>query len=138
MAKKSNVHPDHYKTAGREPVGQGLVQELEKQALKTAQSEEQLRSERMRKRKFRTPKTSNETSEVGIPGAKAKRKKTMVRTSPEPAKQTNRQMSQKTGKRSGAQKSQNARYGTEAMPAAQPVEGAFGREPTQRNRRKAT
>jgi hypothetical protein len=27
MAKKSNVHPDHYKTAGREPVGQSTVHE---------------------------------------------------------------------------------------------------------------
>jgi hypothetical protein len=136
MAKKSNIHPDHYKTAGREPVGQGLVQELEKQALKRAQSEEQLQSERIRKRKFPTPKTSGETSEVGR--AKAARKKTMVRTSPEPAKQTNQQMSQKTGKRSGAQKSQSARHGTQGVPATRPVEGAFGREPTQRNRRKAT
>lgn len=25
MAKKSNVHPDYYKTAGREPVGQNTV-----------------------------------------------------------------------------------------------------------------
>ena len=40
MSKKSNVHPDHYKTAGREPVGQGSVQELEKQAFGEAQSEE--------------------------------------------------------------------------------------------------
>jgi hypothetical protein len=40
MAKKSNVHPDHYKTAGREPLGQGLVQELEKQVLTQGQSKE--------------------------------------------------------------------------------------------------
>ena len=42
MAKKSNVHPDHYKTAGREPVGQGLVHQLEKQALTQGQSKEKI------------------------------------------------------------------------------------------------
>jgi hypothetical protein len=42
VAKKSNVHPDHYKTAGREPVGQGLVQQLEKQALTQGQSKEKI------------------------------------------------------------------------------------------------
>lgn len=30
MAKKSNVNPDHYKTAGREPPGQGVVQKVQK------------------------------------------------------------------------------------------------------------
>lgn len=62
MTKKSNVHPDHYKTAGREPMGQGLVQELEKQALNRAQSEEKLRSDRTRKRRFPKPKTTSDTS----------------------------------------------------------------------------
>ena len=50
MAKKSNVHPDHYKTAGREPVGQGSVQELEKQALRKAESEERLDGKPVRRR----------------------------------------------------------------------------------------
>ena len=50
MAKKNNVHPDHYKTAGREPVGQGLVQELEKQALTQGQSKEKIA-------RHKTPKT---------------------------------------------------------------------------------
>lgn len=30
MAKKSNVNPDHYKTAGRERPSQGIVQEVNK------------------------------------------------------------------------------------------------------------
>ena len=50
MAKKSNVHPDHYKTAGREPVGQGLVQQLEKQALTQGRSKEKIA-------RHKTPKT---------------------------------------------------------------------------------
>ena len=50
MAKKSNVHPDHYKTAGREPVGQGRVQQLEKQALTQGQSKEKIA-------RHKTPKT---------------------------------------------------------------------------------
>jgi hypothetical protein len=31
MSKKSNVHPDYYKTAGREPQGQAVIQEVERQ-----------------------------------------------------------------------------------------------------------
>jgi hypothetical protein len=31
MSKKSNVHPDHYKTAGRDPQGQDVIQEVERQ-----------------------------------------------------------------------------------------------------------
>jgi hypothetical protein len=31
MSRKSNVNPDHYKTAGRERPGQDIVQEVHKQ-----------------------------------------------------------------------------------------------------------
>jgi hypothetical protein len=31
MSKKSNVHPDHYKTAGRDPQGQAVLQAVERQ-----------------------------------------------------------------------------------------------------------
>ena len=31
MSKKNNVHPDHYKTGGREPQGQGVAHEVEQQ-----------------------------------------------------------------------------------------------------------
>jgi hypothetical protein len=31
MSRKSNVHPDYYKTAGREPQGQAVIQEVERQ-----------------------------------------------------------------------------------------------------------
>jgi hypothetical protein len=33
MSKKSNVHPDHYKVAGRERQGEDVAVELEKQKL---------------------------------------------------------------------------------------------------------
>jgi len=36
MAKKSNVHPDYYKTAGREPVGQSTVHEDHKRQFASA------------------------------------------------------------------------------------------------------
>jgi hypothetical protein len=38
MAKKSNVHPDYYKTAGREPVGQSTVHEDHKREFAAAAS----------------------------------------------------------------------------------------------------
>lgn len=38
MARKSNVNPDHYKTAGRDPQGQSVLQEVERQKLKEGQS----------------------------------------------------------------------------------------------------
>ena len=63
MAKKSNVHPDHYKTAGREPVGQGLVQELEKQVLTQGQSKEKIARHKTPKSKAAKLKgTENKTS----------------------------------------------------------------------------
>jgi hypothetical protein len=45
-----------------EPVGQGLVQDLEKQVLNKAQSEEKLRSYITKKRRFPKPKTTSNTS----------------------------------------------------------------------------
>lgn len=38
MAKKSNVHPDYYKTAGREPVGQSTVHEGHKREFALSRS----------------------------------------------------------------------------------------------------
>lgn len=38
MARKSNVNPDHYKTAGRDPQGQAVLQEVERQKLKEGQA----------------------------------------------------------------------------------------------------
>jgi len=38
MGRKSNVDPDHYKTAGRDPQGQSVLQEVERQKLKEVQA----------------------------------------------------------------------------------------------------
>jgi len=38
MGRKSNVNPDHYKTAGRDPQGQSILQEVERQRLKEGQA----------------------------------------------------------------------------------------------------
>lgn len=38
MSKKSNVNPDHYKTAGREPQGHDVLQEAERQKMRQEQA----------------------------------------------------------------------------------------------------
>jgi hypothetical protein len=38
VAKKSNVNPDHYKTAGREPAGGGFAQEIQKRKYRETQA----------------------------------------------------------------------------------------------------
>jgi hypothetical protein len=38
MGKKSNVNPDHYKTAGRDPQGQAVLQEVERRKFKEGQA----------------------------------------------------------------------------------------------------
>jgi hypothetical protein len=38
MGKKSNVHPDHYKTTGRDPQGQEVVHTVHRQRLKEQRS----------------------------------------------------------------------------------------------------
>jgi hypothetical protein len=53
MAKKNNVHPDYYKTAGREPVGQNTVHEQHKRELTSAtkaESSKEMRRGKSRKR----------------------------------------------------------------------------------------
>ena len=54
MAKKSNVHPDYYKTAGREPVGQSTVHEDHKRQFASAAKME---SDGARRGKGRKPST---------------------------------------------------------------------------------
>jgi hypothetical protein len=39
MGRKSNVNPDHYKTAGRDPQGQSVLQEVERQKFKEGKAE---------------------------------------------------------------------------------------------------
>ena len=40
MSKNNNVNPDHYKTAGREPLGQDVIHDVEKQAFQEAKARE--------------------------------------------------------------------------------------------------
>jgi hypothetical protein len=46
MSKRINVNPDHYKTAGREPPGKGITQEVFKQQFATALKEEKKAAKR--------------------------------------------------------------------------------------------
>ena len=50
MAKKSNVNPDHYKTAGREPQGQDAVHKVQKQDFTEAKAQQKKRSAQKRKK----------------------------------------------------------------------------------------
>jgi transposase InsO family protein len=101
--KKGKLNPDRYKVAGGAPLDTGAETREEKR-ITQRQGEATLRGRRTVRR------TKAVDSRRGAVGG-------------------TRQVSQKTGKRSGAQKAQSGRYGTKAVPAAQPVEGAFGKEP---------
>jgi len=57
MAKKSNVHPDYYKTAGREPVGQSTVHEDHKREFTSAGKAELDRNRHGRGRNHPAPLT---------------------------------------------------------------------------------
>jgi len=122
--KKGKLSPDRYKVPGGAPVDEKLEQR------RTETLTEKRPNENQRKRFAKKPTAVNETA-----GPKSAKSRNVARTGRRPLGQTNQQTSQKTGKRSDSQKRQNTRYGTGAMPATRPIEGAFGREPTQRNRR---
>jgi hypothetical protein len=62
MAKKSNVHPDYYKTAGREPVGQNTVHEDHKREFTSAAKTE---SEDARHKGGRSRRKAKKHSVVG-------------------------------------------------------------------------
>src|SRR5688572_10424946 len=96
---KSNVNPDHYKTAGREAQGRDLDHDAERQAY--AQS--------VVKEKRQDPRDAVEDLE-------------------RPPRQTQKiQTSGKVGKRSSSQKMAAARHNAGPIPAARPAPGAFGR-----------
>jgi hypothetical protein len=46
MSKRINVNPDHYKTAGREPPGKGITQEVFKQQFAQTQRQEKQTTKR--------------------------------------------------------------------------------------------
>ncbi|MEO7653617.1 MAG: hypothetical protein ABIZ80_24425 [Bryobacteraceae bacterium] len=39
---KSNVNPDHYKTAGREPIGRDVIQEVQRQDFAESKAREKI------------------------------------------------------------------------------------------------
>jgi hypothetical protein len=115
--KKGKLNPDRYKIPGGAPVDEKLEQRRTKTTTENRPNKNR-------------PTALNETA-----GSKTAKSRKVARTGRRPLGQMNQQTSQKTGKRSDSQKRQNTRYSTEGMPATRPIEGAFGREPTQRNRR---
>jgi hypothetical protein len=134
---KSNVNPNHYKSAGRERQGEDILQTRHKQ--KHAQS--------LVRGRF-TPHTRAERPAL-IPGppprgaapvrAAVRTAKTGANTSAKKRNvvkkaSTNKQGSDKRGKRSTAQKRASSRHDFGPIPATSPVAGAFGKEPSARRR----
>ncbi len=103
MGKKSNVNPDHFKTAGREPQGQDVVHEVQRQQYAEA--------------KIREKRTD--------PGTAAND----VSAQPSDDAGGRQGVSSKKGKQSSAQKMDSTRHNFDTVPAAQPVAGAFGKRP---------
>ncbi|MBI4476954.1 MAG: hypothetical protein HY654_07255 [Acidobacteria bacterium] len=49
---KSNVHPDHYKTAGRERQGEDIVQEVHRKAFNETRSRHERRKNRLAEKRM--------------------------------------------------------------------------------------
>jgi hypothetical protein len=109
MSTKSNVNPNHYKTAGRDPQGRAVLQEVERQKL----TEKQAQLRRV----------------TAKPVAAPSRKEASVAPQPQLAKNMdeNLQASDKRGKRSMAQKRAGSRHELNSTPTTRPVAGAFGK-----------
>ncbi len=101
MGKKNNVTPDHFKTAGREPQGQDVVHEVQRQKYADTKVLE----------KRRDPLTA--ADDVASP--------------PSPDTEGRQGVSSKKGKRSTAKKMDAARDNFDTTPAASPAAGAFGK-----------
>jgi hypothetical protein len=115
--KKSKLNPDRYKLPGGAPVETGTRAKTE---VKSKQGD----------RKRSRGEQSNRRP--GYTTAKKPAGRTTATRSQ--AAGATGQISHKTGKRSGAQKAQSARHEDKTVPAARPVDGAFGKQPTQKNR----
>ncbi len=103
MGKKSNVNPDHFKTAGREPQGQDVVHEVQRQQYAEAKVREKRRDPLTAEQDLVAPPSPDTGGRQGV--------------------------SSKKGKRSTAQKMDSARNNFDTAPAASPVAGAFGKMP---------
>jgi hypothetical protein len=120
--RRSNVHPDYYKTRGREPLGQDIIHETEKAAYSRTRSQEE--SERFK----------DEEDLISDRPQKRSKAESLDQNTGEP--RSNTQLSSKTGKQSSAKKNASSRYGSSPMPAASPVAGAFGKEAGGSNQKK--
>ena len=131
MSKKSNVHPDHYKVAGRGRQGESVIHEREKQErnrlrrkdesrVRPGVSNRQSADTEARERKEHPPADTNSPLPEDAAG----------RVGEQPLQsRRDRQTSHKAGSRSIAQKEAGSRYPDRSMPASRKVAGAFGREP---------
>ena len=56
MSKNNNVKPDHFKTAGREPIGQDVIHEVERQSYGEAKAREKRDTPRIAVKDGQKPK----------------------------------------------------------------------------------
>lgn len=145
MSKKSNVNPDHYKTAGRNPQGHDVVQSVERQKMrqekawldKEAAGHEPAPSK---------PEKHTPESKAGSEDSSPQRREASTARAREPKRSSSRekdsagdvvenrerQASSKSGKRASAQKAAGRRHEwrheSEPAPASKKVAGADGKE----------
>jgi hypothetical protein len=107
MSKRSNGNADYYKTARRERPGQNPGQDIEPELLEGKLSRGKVYHGK---------------------GGRSEKTETVARTEDqEKAAKGGTQLSQKSGKKSSAQKQAAARHDFGTPPAASPVPGAFGK-----------
>jgi hypothetical protein len=123
MGTKSNVNPDHSKTAGREPQGQAVPHEVERQKFKEAQA----RLSRATARTVAPPRRKKALATPAAPKRLAESAKARVAEPVAKNMDQNLQGSDKRGKRSMAQKREGSRHGVNSTPATRPVAGAYGK-----------
>ncbi len=123
MASKSNVNPNHYKTAGRDPQGRAVLQEVERQKLKEGQARlsRGTASPVVAPRRKKAPAAPAAPKRLAEP-AKARATQPVAKNMDE-----NLQGSDKRGKSSMAQKRAGSRHGLNSTPVTRPVAGAFGK-----------
>ncbi len=123
MGRKSNVNPDHYKTAGRDPQGQAVLQEVERKKFKEKQA-------RLSHATASVVEASPRTGKPATPaGPKTPAKPRTARATKAVAKNMdeNLQASDKRGKVAMAQKRGSSRYGLDSTPSTRPIAGAYGK-----------
>lgn len=72
MSKNNNVKPDHFKTAGREPLGQDVVHEVERQAYEAAKAREKRDTPRIAVKDGQKPKSDQREGHLKVPGKEDK------------------------------------------------------------------